>query len=215
MIDHSLPRYVFIRACIFTLRAIPPVSCLYTVALILKPSLFSYVLWPVNFYFIAEAAFATLVYLPLRLYLQGRPAKHPKPFLKQEREELFLKCSESTPDPERWLQKWCLDAPIQEIKRGNLKEWLAWGFFSSPCVLPDNEVELDGYVAESEKLLGRRLSDGRGKGRSLRLTIDKVDMLQRPLVWYCVRHQHNRCISSFMELFDPDIFYRLSASLIP
>ena len=222
MIDHSLPRYIFIRACIFSLRAIPAVSCLYSAALIFKPSLFSQVPFPVSLYLVAEAAFAALVYLPLKQRLSNSPAKYPDPLLRQDREELFDKCNESTPDPEHWLRKWCLDAPLQDIKRENLKEWLAWGFFSSDRVHPADEVELDEYVVKSEKMLERRLAEGRGKGKSLRLTVDKVDMLQRPLLWYCVGDNSSRCYSlipitltsssrcafSSFARFSPDVIYR-------
>jgi len=44
-------------------------------------------------------------------------------------------------------------------------------------------------VGATEKLLERDLPSGKGRARSLRLTLDRVDFLHRSLLWYLVRHQ--------------------------
>lgn len=49
-----------------------------------------------------------------------------------------------------------------------------------------DDEELEEYVDKFEVLLGRRLDPGRGSAVPLRLTIDKVRMLHKPLLWYLV-----------------------------
>lgn len=49
-----------------------------------------------------------------------------------------------------------------------------------------DDEELEEYVDRFETLLGRKLDLGRGDAVPLRLTIDKVNMLHRPLLWYLV-----------------------------
>lgn len=49
-----------------------------------------------------------------------------------------------------------------------------------------DDEELNEYVDKFETLLGRKLDPGRGKAVPLRLTIDKVKMLHRSLLWYLV-----------------------------
>ena len=49
-----------------------------------------------------------------------------------------------------------------------------------------DDEEIEEYIGEMEKLLGRKLEAGRGNAKCLRLTLDKVDMLHRSLMWYLV-----------------------------
>lgn len=51
---------------------------------------------------------------------------------------------------------------------------------------PADEDELEEYTREMEKLLGETLAPGRGHAKCLRLTLDKVEMLHRSLIWYLV-----------------------------
>jgi hypothetical protein len=47
--------------------------------------------------------------------------------------------------------------------------------------------ELEEYLAVIEKMLGRKLGDGRGDGvKSIRLTLDMVKTAHRPIIWYAV-----------------------------
>ena len=55
---------------------------------------------------------------------------------------------------------------------------------SSYGMLDDGELE--EYVDRFETLLGRKLEPGRGSAVPLRLTVDRVNMLHRPLLWYLV-----------------------------
>ena len=189
MIGTSRLEYCLIRASIFGLRCIAPLSLSYSAAnavlYCLKGTLFR--LPPVfEAIAVSETLFFLCVYTPYRMRLQ-REAVHPPPPSRQERRELFARCNENVPDPELYVQKWFLGAPLREIKRDNWKEFLLWAFFNRGGAPGDDDEELEEYVVATEKLLGRPLEEGRGSAIALRLTLDKVDMLHRSLTWYMVR----------------------------
>ena len=77
-------------------------------------------------------------------------------------------------------------APVEEIKRENVKEFFAWAFLNKANWGPEDEEELNFYVGETERVLGKKLEEGKGKAIALRLTLDDVVMLQRSLIWYFV-----------------------------
>jgi hypothetical protein len=134
---------------------------------------------------ILETTFYLFVYHPRRLYLQ-RAATHPMPICRKHRRILFQRCHESIPDPEHYLSKWFMDAPASEIKWENVKEFFRWAFLNTGVPNTVDDEELDEYVVEMEKLLGRKIEPGRGNAKCLRLTLEKVDMLHRSLTWYLV-----------------------------
>jgi hypothetical protein len=183
MIGTSTSDYVLIRTSITLLRAITPLSIFY-VALI--PFIPRHRLprvveaWP-----IAETAFYFLFYLPRRHFLQ-RPAQHPPPLEREERQELLQRSLEEVHDPNRYLSKWFLDAPLSEIKRENVIEFFRWVFLNTDVSHSEDDEELEEYVRQMEEAFGRKLEDGRGSAKSLRLTLDRVKMLHRSLLWYQV-----------------------------
>jgi len=71
-------------------------------------------------------------------------------------------------------------------------DWLLWALFSTTrqeCNMDDIQDELDSYISEIEKLLGQRLDERRSveqQIRSMRITLDPVVTLHRPLLWYFV-----------------------------
>ena len=134
---------------------------------------------------VAETFFYLLVHLPLRTHLQ-REAVHPPAPSREEREVLFERCRRTIEDPERYVRKWFLGSKLEDVKRDNLKELYLWAFFNRGGPPGDDDEELEGYVDATEGLLGRRLAPGRGKAKSLRLTLDEVVMLHRSLIWYFV-----------------------------
>lgn len=166
------------------LRAITPLSVLYCVALPFLPQrsrLPLYIgIWPT-----AEAAFYLLFYLPRKWILQ-HPAVHPYLYPAAERNALFQRCVEHIPDPERYLSKWFKDAPLLEVKRENVKEFYRWAFLNTSAVDPADEIELEENVEKFEEYTGHKLEPGYGKAKSLRLTLDKVDMIHRSLAWYLI-----------------------------
>jgi hypothetical protein len=188
MIGTSKAEFYFIRFCIIGLHYIVPVCVLYTVCLValygFKATTYRIPLL-IESVAIAETLFYIFVYIPYSYVLQ-REAVHPPAPTREERAELFQLCNENISDPEAYLRKWFLGAPIEEIKRDNMKEFFLWAFFNRGGLPGDDDEELDGYVDATEKLLGRPIEEGRGKAVCLRLTLDKVCMLHRSLLWYFV-----------------------------
>ncbi|KAI9808768.1 MAG: hypothetical protein M1825_003921 [Sarcosagium campestre] len=181
MIGTSLPELALIKVSIAFLRAVTPLSVAYCIArpfFRLPLALRFLDIWPIS-----ETAFFFLVYLPWRKSLQGS-ANHPPPRSREDRRILFKRCQENLPEPEKFLSKWFRDAPSSEIKSENVKEFYRWAFLDTAEVTAAHEEELDEYVQGLEKQLGRKLEPGRGKAKCLRLTLDEVDAVHRPLIWF-------------------------------
>jgi hypothetical protein len=190
LIGNSLPELIFIRVAVPALRLIAPAAVIaIPFVLIIRPRLLEQHkwLWPVGIWALSEATFFLGVYLPLRRVLQ-RSAKHPEPPSQPERRALIQKCFANLPDPEYYVSRWFMDAPPQDIKRGNVKEFLAWSLMNKQYseANDDDEAELDEYTDELERVLDRPFQAGRGKAKSLRTTLDPVPMQHRPLIWYAV-----------------------------
>ncbi|KAF2185779.1 hypothetical protein K469DRAFT_726555 [Zopfia rhizophila CBS 207.26] len=186
MIGNSGPEQIFIHTCITLLQCIAPLSVGYSVVLILYP--------PNSFrlpYFlencaIAETLFYFLFYL-YRIYYIQRPAVHPPLPSAGKRRELVKRCFENIPDHEKYISKWFRDAPLHDVKRDNIKDFFRWAFFNTATPDPAHDSELEEYVKEFERRIGRDFQPGRGNVKCLRLTLDKSDTLHRSLIWYlCV-----------------------------
>jgi hypothetical protein len=185
MAGTSLWDYIFIRASIFLLHLIAPLSVAYSLVSLLArlPFQLPQVL---QAWLALEALFYLAVYLPLNKYLQ-KAAKHPIPLCRTDRRKLFLKCHKNIPDPAQYLRKWFRNAPVSEIKRDNVRDFFRWAFLNTGDHDLTYDEELEEYTQEIEKLLGKKLEPGRGNAKCLRLTLDKVEMLHRSLTWYiCV-----------------------------
>jgi hypothetical protein len=189
MIGTSLLEYVFIRACIFGLQSIGPLSILYCLTWILSngfdlvPAI--NVPPPFKAWAIAEAIFFVFVSILYREKLQYE-AQHPPAPTRNERMELFDICNTNILEPEIYLKKWFLGAPAHEIKRDNVKEFFLWAFFNRDGAPGEDDDELEEYVVATEKLLGRKIEEGRGNAVCLRLTVDGVRMSHRSILWYFV-----------------------------
>jgi len=189
MINNSRLEYIFIRTCIICLHYFTPLCVLYTLSLVavygLRATRFPIPL-VVETIAVAETLFYLLVFLPYRAYLQ-RSANHPAALSRPERRALVEKCNASITDPDAYLERWFLGAPAEEIKRDNIKEFILWAFFNRDGPPGDDDEELEEYVHLYEDMIGRKFNEGRGQAVCLRLTLDRVDMLHRSLVWYFVR----------------------------
>jgi pimeloyl-ACP methyl ester carboxylesterase len=188
MIGTSTFDYCFIRFCIIGLHYLAPISILYCVSAIaihgFEATTYRLPLI-IESIALAETLFYLVVYLPYRSYLQHE-AVHPPAPSREERRELFRLCNENIDDPDTYLRKWFLGADPEEIKRENVKEFFLWAFFNRGGLPGDDDEELEEYVTATERLLQRPLEEGRGTAQALRLTLDRVDMLHRSLVWYFV-----------------------------
>lgn len=191
MIGRSIPEYVFIRISILCLRAVAPLSICYTVYYFTLRYLTIYdspAEWTaLAVYAGLEAAFYLFVYLPRCRRLQ-EPANHPPSLSREQRQALFAKCFAQVRDSELAVG-WFHPSSPAEVRKDNVIEWLLWALFSSH---PDNleegwEAELLEYVEKLERLMGRQLEPGwNERVRSMRITLDPVITLHRPLVWYSI-----------------------------
>lgn len=96
-------------------------------------------------------------------------------------------------------------------------EWVLWALFS--CGPEDAQEswndEVDTYVKKVEELTGMKLEDGRTElTTSLRLTLDRVKMSHRPLIWYTVSEYLTFLILALDHTFEDcrlsgyDLFYQ-------
>ena len=185
MIGTSPSEYVFARASIIFLHYVLPFgACCYAIASIIQPPKHPISLI-IEIWAVLEVLFFLMVYLPRRYMLQ-RPAIHPADAPRQKRRELFDITHGVIEDHEQYLQIWFKNAPLSEIKRDNVKDFYCWAFLNKGAHGLLDDEELEEYVRKFEKDLGRQLEPGRGAAVPLRLTVDEVKMMHRPLVWYLV-----------------------------
>lgn len=183
MLNDTWPQYIFIRVVVLLLHSIGPVCATYSLTLARRayvatqwPSLTALATWC-----LAETAFYCF-FLWYRTHLQ-REAIHPHLRTKQQRKELFDKVRSEIHDPEKFLSGWFRGAKIEDIGREDLREFLAWAFWEGRNVAHD-EAELEELVVKVEKMTRRSFPPGSGKAKSLRLTLDPIEMECRSLLWY-------------------------------
>ena len=118
---------------------------------------------------------------------------------------MFEKCFSRVRDSQK-AYGWFFSTAPDGIKRDNMIEWLLWAIFGTHREGLKDEwaEELQGYLRKMESLLGREMEDGWDQTvRCMKITLDPVDMIHRPLLWYFVGarplHAH-RCNDSFTML---------------
>jgi hypothetical protein len=111
-------------------------------------------------------------------------ATHPPALTPAERRTIFQKCAAHVAAEDNYPSGW-FSSP--DFKRQDVVDWILWALFSSDTADQAWEDEINVYVGIVEKLLGRELEDGNNKNtKSMRLTLDPVVMVHRPLIWYIV-----------------------------
>lgn len=191
MINHTLAQYAFIRACIFLLNAIVPLS--------IAHSVYELVFWPtpwqlpvvIRIWLAAETAFYFGFQIPYVQYLQ-KDAIHPPLRSREERASLFGRVTANTTvvDLERHLRGWFKGAGLDGIGRDSVKSWLAWAFFEGRSDAETKGTqEVEEYAAQLEQTLGKPFLPGYGTATPIRLTLDPVVLSHRSLLWYwvCIR----------------------------
>ncbi|GAP84238.1 putative alpha beta hydrolase fold family protein [Rosellinia necatrix] len=190
MIGNSLPEYVFIRISIFLLQYTTPICLAYLAILSTINGLESVSSWTGRVaigYSILDILYAIFIYYPYNRRLKW-PAQHPPLRPRAERWALFIRCLDNVPDTASYLQAWFLGADKADIREDNVREFFSWAFFDR---LPGNETaeeleELDEYVAEVQRRIDYQLEPGRGKAKSLRLTLDEIEVRYRSIAWYII-----------------------------
>ncbi|KAF9078359.1 hypothetical protein BDP27DRAFT_1388250 [Rhodocollybia butyracea] len=182
MIGTSLLDLAGIIISISLLRSVAPAGLLYiclslyTRTVLVSPWLFLVAGLEGGFYF---------VYLARRSRLQKNLYNSPV-LDRNQRQALFSQCCQQIPDVQNYPLGWFSST---RLKRENLVEWILWALFDCS---PENaeeswNEEIDTYVKGFEELTGMNVEDGRvALTTSLRLSLDPVKMLHRPLVWYLI-----------------------------
>jgi hypothetical protein len=88
------------------------------------------------------------------------------------------------------VRGWFFGAPIESIRRGNLEEWVAWAFHNTlPTLLSEREYKsMQQMVDQCSEWAQIPLPYGEKNPdvKCMRLTLDPVPSLHRPLVFYGV-----------------------------
>ncbi|KAI6358036.1 hypothetical protein MCOR25_007455 [Pyricularia grisea] len=152
--------------------------------------------------FVADTIFFLAVYRPFEARATGFKPNYPHPPLSPaDRSAIFHKCLDNVPDPVHYLRRWFFGADLAEIRRENVRDFVAWAFFDRDIdgLSPQEEPEMEGYLDEINRRLVRAsqehggdvdgaagLRPGRGAAKSMRPTIDKVPMCFRSIIWYII-----------------------------
>jgi len=110
---------------------------------------------------------------------------------REERTQLFFRCLRDTKDPQRFAQRWLRDCDLNEIRRGNLEDFLAWGMIGKRVSeLDDDErEEMEYYRLAYEEKIGRHVPDGHnGQIRCYMLDHEPIEAIPKPLVYYGIVH---------------------------
>ncbi|KAJ5976545.1 hypothetical protein N7481_010252 [Penicillium waksmanii] len=194
MIGTSTIEYLFIRICILFLRNIVPISVLYSIHLLTNqclhlPFCLECTPHPIHVWLTAEAAFFATVFIPLKYALHHSPICN-RSLPAECRKRLFQTCNANVPNVEKYLSRWLMVSEAEYIKRDNVKDFIRWAFFRPGCTEeqdPQNEAEVEAYTAETEKLIGRKLSLGRTDVKGLGRLLNEAGGSPRSLLWYtCV-----------------------------
>jgi hypothetical protein len=185
MIGNSTAEYVWVVTWAAILHSIGPISVVYCVLATIVPNFVPYSRHVLYWSFV-ETIFFILTYIYQSHHLQ-RPALHPLPASRRDRNELFDLCLDSTQDHKQYISKWFRNERLSAIKRDNVKEFFRWAFLNTDIVDPNYDDELETYVQRLEERTGAEFPQGRGEVKSLRLTLERVGALHRSLVWYMVR----------------------------
>ena len=186
MLNDNWPHYLLIRLVILVFQWIAPACVGYTAWNVTQ----SWPEWPINTIFqawtAAETAFFVIFVAFYRSYLQ-RPALHPPPRSKEERQALFAKVRAEVHDPEKYFRGWFLGAKVEDIGRDDVKDFLNWSFWDGRADIAHNsadEEEVCEYISKVEKMMRVPFRIGKCNATSLQLTLDPVEMECRTLLWY-------------------------------
>lgn len=90
-------------------------------------------------------------------------------------------------DPGKFFNRWLMVTQNDHVKRENVKDFIRWAFFH-PEQVQELEPEVEAYIRDMEKLLGKELPSGKTNAKGLGPMLHEVDPLHRSLLWYTVCH---------------------------
>lgn len=93
-------------------------------------------------------------------------------------------------NPQQFLVKWFQNTPIQEIKRGNVEQFLRWGLFSldrDTQLDPAQQRLLEFYIRKTEERCQYIPPEGFNPDiQPMRPSLDNFEYQHRPLTYYLV-----------------------------
>ncbi|KAF2485098.1 hypothetical protein BDY17DRAFT_292925 [Neohortaea acidophila] len=184
LLHDGWPQYLLLRCIILILQFLGPACVAYTAYSISE----AWPEWRVPSVFQAwcalESAFFLFFFLFYRRYLQ-REATHPPPRTKKQRRALFAKVRLEVHDPDKFFSGWFRGAKAEDIGREDVRVFLNWAFWDGQAdMYGADQKELDEYIGKVEEMLRTPFKPGRGSAKSLRLTLDPIEMECRTLAWY-------------------------------
>ncbi|KAH8884368.1 hypothetical protein GQ53DRAFT_880118 [Thozetella sp. PMI_491] len=193
IVNKTWPEYIAVRALIVFMRDLPWL-CLGYLFVVFALGGVPAIAHPVSLVIESIGAIELLFYLffflPYRNYLQTHKIYRPRRIDRSERAQLFYKGLDLVPhnDVAAYLRKWLLDAPLEDIRRENVKDWLLWALFDidnqkEPVSMEIN-AELEQYITEAENRVGVKIPEGRGDIEAMRLCYDPVIIQHRTLLHY-------------------------------
>lgn len=177
---------VLSQAIVLLFRSITPICILYTILYLtdlLQPLVLRGLRLRLEFFTVPETLFYLLVYLPKSHALQ-KPAPEGNVLSRQERRDLIEKCLDNVPDINHFLRTWFKEAPVESLRKEDLRQWLAWGIWNRYNTQGIDPIELAEYVERIERRLGQSFAEGNGPNRPIRISVDPINVQHRPLLWY-------------------------------
>ncbi|KAI8591395.1 Alpha/Beta hydrolase protein [Geranomyces variabilis] len=132
------------------------------------------------------------MYTANRLRARRDPAHVAK--TPEERRKLYERCLAALAqgsDVRKSIEGWFFGAPIETIGRENMVQWFAWAMWDAePHDLTPSELqEISQFIADTERAAGGGVVIREGYNpdvKCMRLTIDDMQHLHRPFVYYVV-----------------------------
>jgi hypothetical protein len=134
-----------------------------------------------------EILFYFFWYLPYHHHVQ-KPGIKPQLLPRSMREQLYYKCLDHVPDTEQYLRKWLRKAPMDDIRRENVKDWILWAIFNREGRPGSDNEELEDYIAAAEDKAEITVKYGVGEASPIRLDFEPVVTSHRSLLFYIVSY---------------------------
>ncbi|KAI9009721.1 Alpha/Beta hydrolase protein [Gaertneriomyces semiglobifer] len=123
--------------------------------------------------------------------LRARLPRQHRATTVEERERLVrlsISALESTNDVKGTLEGWFFGRKVEDTPRPNAEMWAAWAFYDAALdeLTPDELAECKSYITFVESRMGAKYKDSPFDPAisCIRLTIDQMQVLHRPLVYY-------------------------------
>ena len=134
--------------------------------------------WALWFFCIPEAIW----YLFMLCYAQyiQREAVHPPIRSRDERRQLFRKIRSEIYDPITFVSGWFRGADPQAIGKDELRKFIDWAFWEGRAGEEHGDAdEIEEYIRQIEKMMPKGFAEGAGNAKSLRLTLDAIEIEPR------------------------------------